>query len=650
MIASQLIANFFFRITPAPIKHFIRDRLSEHAVREFRRLVNPTMLNRYHQRNKARQLEDKLWGGFSDSAISDLISIRDDESKGVSVRIYAAWALARWYMCQSNYEESLHNITLVRDWCTWKDTDISQVLLESDCYVQLKDQDKARRILENAINTKPDNVQILLALANTYVDNDDAVRIDIINNILKKRNFYPIARADEGKPFTIENLYVEKMERKTALTNNHRQPLVTVIMPVYQASKTLHIAVDSLLDQTWKNLEIIIVDDCSPDATYEVAKQYEVADPRVKAIRQQVNKGAYAARNLGLTHATGDFITTHDADDWSHPQKIEVQALHLINKNDCQAANVTHWIRVFPNLLFRGTPRPTNHMIQWNHSSLMLHRSFLEELGGWDLVRIAGDTEMIWRIEKVTGKHVTRLMPEVPLSFALEEPDSLTRGSKSHVWTIQYGVRREYREMIKYWHEQADRNELLPGVDSIIKNDSLVPLPSFIRANKVEEVILDVLIVMDASESGEDQESNMSELNAALDKYRKVGVLHWPDYHENSTSPIHPDIRALAYQGEISLVVSGEKVCCSETIVLNPYFLKYSLDRPPYVTSRKCKALIDNSVLGRLIESDEKIIEDIESRVNQYFYDNPDWVLVNNNEENLHYKNEHLKDVIKKVR
>lgn len=648
MKSYKFIANFIFRVTPTPIKHYIRDRLSESTVRELRRLVNPNMLIRYHHRNKARQLEDKLWGGFSTTGVADLIDVRDDEARSSRVRMYAAWALARWHMCQCDYQSSLHNIILVREWCTWKDVDIAQVLLEADCYVQLEAHEKARVILDHALTVNPDNSQLLLALANTYLADDDA-RLDIINTLFGKHKLLPVLRRDENQRLSIENLVVKGIDQSASTEVHECQPLVTVIMPVFQAAKTLHIAVESLLKQTWHNLEIIIVDDCSPDETFEVAQRYETADPRVKAMRQSSNQGAYAARNLGLTHATGEYVTTHDADDWSHPQKIELQVQDLIKKDDRQSANVTHWIRVFPDLLFRGTPRPTNHMIQWNHSSLMMRRSFLEELGGWDHVRIAGDTELIWRIEKLTGKFVARLLPEVPLSFALEEPDSLTRQSKSHVWTIQYGVRREYREMIRYWHEQADRDALLPGAEAIVKYGSLVPLPSFIRANKVEAVTLDILLVMDASKVGDEHDIFIQEINRALEKYDKVGIFHWPHYHANTTLPAHAAIRRLAYQGKLAFVVSGERVTSNEIWVLNPFSLQYQIDRPPEVFCEQCKALIFYGAKNNLIEVDEQVVNNIEANIMYCFSRKPDWIVEDKDLIRKEYVQEDLKNVLVKI-
>ncbi len=99
-------------------------------------------------------------------------------------------------------------------------------------------------------------------------------------------------------------------------------PLVSIIIPVYNSEKYLAECIDSALAQTWINKEIIIVDDGSTDGSLNVAREYES-----KAVRifQQENKGAGAARNKGLTEAKGEFIQFLDADDLLGANKITGQ-------------------------------------------------------------------------------------------------------------------------------------------------------------------------------------------------------------------------------------------------------------------------------------------------------------------------------------
>lgn len=92
-------------------------------------------------------------------------------------------------------------------------------------------------------------------------------------------------------------------------------PLVSVIVPVYKVEKYIHRCVDSILAQTYMNLEIILVDDGSPDCCGEICDEYAAKDGRIRVIHQE-NRGVSAARNAGLDICTGEFITFVDSDDY----------------------------------------------------------------------------------------------------------------------------------------------------------------------------------------------------------------------------------------------------------------------------------------------------------------------------------------------
>lgn len=99
------------------------------------------------------------------------------------------------------------------------------------------------------------------------------------------------------------------------------QELVTIIIPVYNGEKFLRRAIMSCLSQTYTNLEIIIVDNCSIDNTKKIAESFQNEDERIKYLYTDI-KGVSNARNLGLDHATGKYIQFLDADDELRPDKV----------------------------------------------------------------------------------------------------------------------------------------------------------------------------------------------------------------------------------------------------------------------------------------------------------------------------------------
>ncbi|MBV9388003.1 MAG: glycosyltransferase family 2 protein [Chroococcidiopsidaceae cyanobacterium CP_BM_ER_R8_30] len=101
---------------------------------------------------------------------------------------------------------------------------------------------------------------------------------------------------------------------------------VSVILPAYQVAKYIGAAVESVLNQSYQDFELIIVDDGSPDQTVQICQQF--IDPRIKIIRQE-NRGLAGARNTGIRHAQGKYLALLDGDDLWLPKKLERQIEHL---------------------------------------------------------------------------------------------------------------------------------------------------------------------------------------------------------------------------------------------------------------------------------------------------------------------------------
>ena len=111
-----------------------------------------------------------------------------------------------------------------------------------------------------------------------------------------------------------------------------KNPLVSIIIPTYNAEKYIKTAINSALKQTYQKIEIIVVDDGSTDKTAEIVKFYK--NPRIIYIYQE-NQGQSAARNAGIKIAKGEYIALLDADDLFLPEKIEQQVNFLETHLDC---------------------------------------------------------------------------------------------------------------------------------------------------------------------------------------------------------------------------------------------------------------------------------------------------------------------------
>lgn len=101
---------------------------------------------------------------------------------------------------------------------------------------------------------------------------------------------------------------------------------VSIIMPYYNAAEYIYETVESIINQTFKDWELIIVDDCSPaPETIETLHKVVDMDERIHVLHAKVNGGAGCARNIGIENANGRFIAFCDADDWWYPTKLEEQ-------------------------------------------------------------------------------------------------------------------------------------------------------------------------------------------------------------------------------------------------------------------------------------------------------------------------------------
>lgn len=107
------------------------------------------------------------------------------------------------------------------------------------------------------------------------------------------------------------------------------EPLVSVIMPAYNADRFIAEAIRSVMAQTYTNWELLIIDDCSKDDTCLIAQKFAEADPRITLIKNEKNQGVARTRNRGFDLCKGDFVALLDSDDIWHADKLEKQLAKL---------------------------------------------------------------------------------------------------------------------------------------------------------------------------------------------------------------------------------------------------------------------------------------------------------------------------------
>lgn len=117
--------------------------------------------------------------------------------------------------------------------------------------------------------------------------------------------------------------------------------MISVIVPIYKVEQYIAQCLDSIVNQTYKDLEILCIDDCGTDKSMEIVESYAAGDERIKIIRHEKNKGLGCARNTGLEHATGKYIACVDSDDWIDVTMLE-KAVEKLEELDLDSV----WVKV----------------------------------------------------------------------------------------------------------------------------------------------------------------------------------------------------------------------------------------------------------------------------------------------------------------
>jgi len=188
-----------------------------------------------------------------------------------------------------------------------------------------------------------------------------------------------------------------------------KNPKVTVLMSVYNGEKYLREAIDSILAQTFKNFEFLIVNDGSTDKTAEILKSYK--DSRIKIISNEKNIGLTKSLNKGLKAAKGNYIARQDADDVSMPERLEKEVEFLEQNRNVglvgtdylfinEKGKVVHIVKCL-----NGSRELKEKLLEGNqfgHGSVMLRRECIDEVGTYrEEFKFAQDYDFYLRIAEV---------------------------------------------------------------------------------------------------------------------------------------------------------------------------------------------------------------------------------------------------------
>ena len=338
-------------------------------------------------------------------------------------------------------------------------------------------------------------------------------------------------------------------------------PLISVVVPAYNAGAQLTVALESLLKQTWPALEILVVDDASTDDTRAWGEDYAGRDARVRYFRNERNLGAYPTRNRGLAEARGEFVTVHDSDDWSHPQKLEAQVRPLLD-NPALAASVSYWVRVSSDLRYLGSWMMGNDFVELNPSSWLIRRQWLEVLGGWDNVNVGADSEFARRLEYHLGREALHfLWPDTPLAFARVDSGTLTRSRATHLRSLFHGLRRLYAEASYWWLREHKGTP-------VMTDNRPFPVPLGNIRERSER--FGAVVAGNFAVRGKALAVLLGQLEAVAEQYHNGCLLHWPDYAAWHGNTIADEVFAFCQARGLHFAHAGLNVTAPRVILLAP--------------------------------------------------------------------------------
>ena len=201
------------------------------------------------------------------------------------------------------------------------------------------------------------------------------------------------------------------------MTGKEKNPLVSVIIPVFNAEKTIERAVRSVENQTYKNWELILVDDCSSDESLKILKSLE--NKMIRAIHLRKNSGPAITRNAGIKAAKGDFIAFLDADDFWDAQKLEKQ-LKFMEEKDCAFSFTSYKFANEDGYSMKS--RSVNVPERLNYKKALKNTTIFTSTVMFDLSKISKDEIYMIDVKSEDTATWWKILKEVDFAYGLNEP------------------------------------------------------------------------------------------------------------------------------------------------------------------------------------------------------------------------------------
>ncbi len=387
--------------------------------------------------------------------------------------------------------------------------------------------------------------------------------------------------------------------------------MVSVVMSAFRPDRDIFAAARSILDQTWANLELLVVDDASPPSYDEVLAEVARLDPRVRVLRAPSNGGTYQARNLAFREASGEFMTFQDSDDWSHPRRIEVQVRALLDDPSILATR-TPAIRAYPDLSLTWPGYPAQRP---NASSLLFRRLPVHDLiGDFDAVRKSADMEYPRRLQAVRPKSVRDVDGFGPMAITQLRGGSLSRSDAVPGW-IRW-TRLSYQDAYLEWHERIKMGSADPRVTSEGPRPFPLPDPTWSpwrAGTEVPRGHFDVVVLGDWRSGRGPHRELLDEMRLLASAGLRVGIAHAeaPFPLPRKRQPRARPVQRLINAGIVELTHLDRPSDVGVLLVVDPDVLSYLPRVDVGLVPRTIVVVVDDAAAGVHVEESDRAVRQV---------------------------------------
>lgn len=456
-----------------------------------------------------------------------------------------------------------------------------QRLLLADALIYRRRFDEAAEWLADAGFEGMQRSRYALSIFNPFrAGNDHAMPVDewvhLFNEFMSPSGqLAPVELDGDGNILPFERLSASCDRRVEG-------PLVTVVMSSFRPDESLFGSIRSILNQSWKSLELLVIDDASGPEYDEIYRRVARMDTRIRLIRQKVNGGTYLIRNKGLSLARGEFIGFQDDDDWSHPERIERQLEPLL-KNPSVVATQSLCFRTDEHL----DPVRIGYRkhLRRNESSLLFRAEAVRRIGFFHFTRKGGDSEYRLRLEAAFGRPTT-IVGDEALAIIRLTPGSLSRDEFAP--GFRHPSRFVYAECFKLLHSRAELEDMY--FRSFREYcDSFVPAKFQPRRRATETERIDVVIAADLRSCASTNSWVTSVCTTLYESGLRVGLAHYVGlrFAELGRDLMTPEVADLFVDGIAEPVEFGESRDVGAVVVGDAALLQYSPWQPtPWTVQR----------------------------------------------------------------